>query len=68
VLVGISPASVLEVDWRDGRLLGFHQFSDNLHEAVQDVECGVDQPNRQRPVLVGESAPSSADEFNGPER
>jgi hypothetical protein len=68
VLVGISPASVLEVDWRHGRLLGFHQFSDNLHEAVQDVECGVDQPSRQRPVLVGGADPASADKFNGSER
>ena len=39
-LVGILPASILEIDLKDGRLLGFHQFSNIIHESIQDIECG----------------------------
>jgi hypothetical protein len=44
-LVGISPASILEIDLQDYRLRGFHQFSDIVHESIQDVECGLIQPS-----------------------
>lgn len=39
VLVGISPASILEIDWQTGRLLGDFTYSTDLKVCVHGLAC-----------------------------
>lgn len=39
VLVGVSPASVLEIDYKEGRLLKLVQLSDGINECVHGLEA-----------------------------
>ena len=39
VLAGISPATMLEIDWRRGKLVDLYSFSRTVHEAVHGIEC-----------------------------
>jgi hypothetical protein len=39
VLVGISPATVLEIDWQRGRLVDLFTYSRNRHVCVHGLAC-----------------------------
>jgi hypothetical protein len=39
VLVGISPATVLEIDWEHGRLVDMFTYSRNRHVCVHGLAC-----------------------------
>lgn len=41
ILVGISPASILEIDWRSGRLLESFTFSTDLRVCVHGLACAA---------------------------
>lgn len=39
ILVGISPAGILEIDWRTGRLLESFTYSTDLRDCVHGLAC-----------------------------
>ncbi len=41
LLVGVSPATVLEIDYKQGRLLGLMQLSDSANECVHGLEAAL---------------------------
>jgi hypothetical protein len=47
VLVGISPATILEVDPKAGRLVDSFTYSGNVNCAVHGLTCGEPVPARQ---------------------
>ena len=46
ILVGVSPATVLEIDYKQGRLLDMCQLSESANECVHGLEASpsVDFP------------------------
>jgi hypothetical protein len=39
ILVGISPAAILEIDWRSGRLVDYFSYSGDVNVAVHGLTC-----------------------------
>jgi len=44
LLVGISPAAVLEIDFREGRLLDWFPYSSNVGDAVHGIAHRIREP------------------------
>ena len=39
ILVGISPAAIIELDWKSGKLVDFFSYSDDVNVCVHGMAC-----------------------------
>lgn len=37
LFIGVSPASIIQIDWRTGELIDIYQYSDNVHAAIHGI-------------------------------
>ena len=59
ILVGISPATLLEIDWRRGRLVDLFSYSTDPRVCVHGLECSS-VPSHEATGVTGRVAAAQA--------
>jgi hypothetical protein len=65
VLIGISPATLLEVDWKAEELVCALTFSDTLNESICHVDCGVANSLGEDAVQAGHRVAARSPAMSG---